>query len=595
MEQAHDHGENDLTDFEHSRRQATLLVARGAIACAPVVAVIGWVVGTNATMATIGAALFAVLGVASMRLADRPGRILAAQALTGQCIVLNAAMMLHPFQIDTHMMYFAVLAVLVMMSGLQALILAAATIAAHHMVLTFVMPSLVYPSSDLTQNLERTAIHAVIVALETAALAFTIHTRLKLDQAAREQAAERAAAAARVDDALAQAQLEKTRAENALAEAEIAMRAAAKARDEAETARKRAEDGAQALRAAEALTETQRERHDKEAMYAVGLLITKLEQLSQGDMTVRFNEALPDAYSRGADAFNAAMIRIEGTMRDVMLQTRAIQSESGEITHAAAELSDRTERQAATLSGLAKSLGSLTGIVRDVATDANQARAQTLAARDKAHQGGEVMAKAVEAMDAIENSSSEVRKIISVIEDIAFQTNLLALNAGVEAARAGEAGRGFAVVATEVRALASRSSDAAREIDGLINASGHQISDGVQLVKRTGVALGEIKSAVEDTAKGMQTIADATERQSGELAEVTNGLNQLDQVTQQNAAMFEETMASNTKLTENARHLTGLIDQFNVTTTNATKGKAPASDWQNGDGAISPVPKRRSA
>ncbi|WP_088624059.1 methyl-accepting chemotaxis protein [Oceanicola sp. 22II-s10i] len=591
---------SETTDFEASRALGMRIICLLTILSAPVVAGTGWYVGTAPAVALTGALVFAAVGAMALRMRGRTGRIVAAQAITGQCITLNAAMMGHPMQIDIHMVYFAVLAMLMLMSGIRALLVAAGTIAVHHLILTFALPALVYPSTDLMLNIGRTGLHALVVVMETIALGLTIHMRLALEQRAQTQHRDMQAAAERTAAALETAETEKARAESALAEAEAAIAAAARARDEAEAALRRAEDNAHAARMAEETAAEERARHMDEAAHAVSSMIANLEQMSRGNLSVRFTEALPDAYNAGAEAFNAALDRISDTMRQVTQETQSIQAQSGEITQAAGDLSQRTERQAATLSALSTTLSSLTDLVTKVASDANEARTQTLAARDKAHQGGDVMTRAVQAMDAIEASSSEVRKIISVIEDIAFQTNLLALNAGVEAARAGDAGRGFAVVATEVRALASRSSDAAREIDGLINASGQQITEGVQLVKRTGIALGEIKGAVEDIAQGMQTIAEATQRQSRELADVNSGISDLDHVTQQNAAMFEETMAANTALTDNARHLTTLIGRFRMSGAPGTDqmfdtGIAPDEDRDWGMKAPVAPPVAKSA
>lgn len=185
-------------------------------------------------------------------------------------------------------------------------------------------------------------------------------------------------------------------------------------------------------------------------------------------------------------------------------------------------------------------------------------------AQSNAEKGGEVARQAVDAMDGIKTSSQEISKITSVIDDIAFQTNLLALNAGVEAARAGEAGRGFAVVATEVRALAQRSSDAAREIDTLISSSGEQVERGVTLVDNTGAALASIVKSVSEISKRVSTIAASAREQSGALAEINTAVNELDHVTQQNAAMFEETTAASHALTAEADALAGAVARFKL-------------------------------
>jgi len=563
-----------MTEFETSRKQAARLIALISIAVVPLLAGVAWAVGNPPLFALAGALVHAGVAALSLRAQPRTGRILAGLALTGQCIVLNAAMAGHPLQIDMHMVYFAVLASLVMMSGMRALLIAAATIAAHHLILTLLMPALVFPTTDLSLNMERTLVHAAVVVLEVAALAFTIRRRLQLNSQAIDDHARVEAAAEDARRALAAAEAEKTRAEAALAAAEEATRRADAARDAAEAARREAEENEKAVRAAEARTEAERNRHAEEARRATELLTAKLGRLADGDMTVRMTEDMPEAYVAGADAFNAAVERIAETLQDFRRETRAIQVQSGEITQAAGELSGRTERQASTLSGLASSLAKLTSLVRGIAEDAASARGTTEETRGRADSSGEVMTRALAAMDGIETSSVEVRKIINVIEDIAFQTNLLALNAGVEAARAGEAGRGFAVVATEVRALAARSSDAAREIDGLINASGAQISDGVRLVKQTGAELERIQSMVERIAGAMETIAGSTEMQSASLDQVNEAIAELDQVTQQNAAMFEETMSANSTLSDNAGYLAALVEQFDLGKRAADEGAA---------------------
>jgi methyl-accepting chemotaxis protein len=188
-----------------------------------------------------------------------------------------------------------------------------------------------------------------------------------------------------------------------------------------------------------------------------------------------------------------------------------------------------------------------------------------------------VVSDAVTAMSAIETSARQISKIIGVIDEIAFQTNLLALNAGVEAARAGEAGRGFAVVATEVRALAQRSADAAKEIKTLISASGQQVESGVRLVSETGKALARIVTQVERLNRLVSDIAASAQEQSTGLNEVNTAVNQMDQVTQQNAAMVEQSTAASHNLASTADGLAELVAQFRIGAVAGHRQKAPSA------------------
>ncbi|MEL6463506.1 MAG: methyl-accepting chemotaxis protein [Pseudomonadota bacterium] len=289
-----------------------------------------------------------------------------------------------------------------------------------------------------------------------------------------------------------------------------------------------------------------------------------LRHLSDGDLVVELAEPFPVDYENLRQDFNRALMGLRMAMTTVTQNVESIRSETTEITSAADDLSRRTERQAATLEETAAALDELTSSVRSAAEGADAASKMSEDAQHNAEQGGDIARKAVMAMDGIKTSSQEISKITSVIDDIAFQTNLLALNAGVEAARAGEAGRGFAVVATEVRALAQRSSDAAREINTLISTSGEQVQQGVELVDRTGVALSSIVSSVADISTRVAEIASSARQQSAGLNEINSAVNELDQVTQQNAAMFEETTAASHALMGEADALADAMAQFNI-------------------------------
>ncbi len=318
----------------------------------------------------------------------------------------------------------------------------------------------------------------------------------------------------------------------------------------------------QAIEAADARRDFMRAAQQK----VVDGLRRGLSALAEGDLTVRLEEEFAPDYEQLRQDFNRTCDRLLEAMRAVVENADLIRGEAGEIANAADDLSSRTERQAATLEETASALDQLTSSVRSAADGASLANELVQNARENAEISGKVVREAVEAMSEIEHSSKQISKITSVIDDIAFQTNLLALNAGVEAARAGEAGRGFAVVASEVRALAQRSSEAAREINELISASGMQVKRGVELVDQTGAALESIVSNVSEIDQKVSEIAVSAREQSSGLAEINEAVNQLDQVTQQNAAMFEQTTAASHALTREAENLNETTSRFRIDT-----------------------------
>lgn len=310
--------------------------------------------------------------------------------------------------------------------------------------------------------------------------------------------------------------------------------------------------------------EEERTRSTQEQSDVVALLGASLNNLAEGDLMTGINVDVPATYEKLRSDFNATVTSLHQALSLVAQNSDSIRNETAEITSAADDLSRRTEKQAATLEETAAALDELTVSVRSAAQGADDASKMSADAQRNAQQGGDIAREAVVAMDGIKTSSQEISKITNVIDDIAFQTNLLALNAGVEAARAGEAGRGFAVVATEVRALAQRSSDAAREINELITSSSDQVSQGVDLVDRTGEALASIVKSVADISERVSSIATSAREQASGLAEINTSVNELDHVTQQNAAMFEETTAASHALTSEADALASAVARFQI-------------------------------
>ena len=296
----------------------------------------------------------------------------------------------------------------------------------------------------------------------------------------------------------------------------------------------------------------------------VNHLAHALTALSDGDLTMKLETPFLPSLEKLRVDFNGAVAKLCGTLQTISENAGAIAAASQQIQSASNDLSKRTEQQAASVEETAAALEEITTTVADSSHRAQEAGQLVRRTKDNAERSGDVVGQAVEAMGKIERSASEIANIIGVIDEIAFQTNLLALNAGVEAARAGEAGKGFAVVAQEVRELAQRSAKAAKEIKGLIDASNGHVQSGVALVGTTGKALQEIVAQVVQVDTNVGAIVEASKEQATGLKEINTAVNTMDQGTQQNAAMVEETTAAAHSLANEAEQLFQLLGQFNI-------------------------------
>ena len=454
------------------------------------------------------------------------GRAMVGVALMAQVSLLVAALGGHDWQTDMHMAYFAALALLVVYCDWVVIAAAAATVAVHHLGLSYLLPSAVFPGSA---SLGRVIVHAVILIVEAGALI---------------------AVTASVNSMFAVATSARAKAEDAVGEARAA-------NDAAEDAR-RSEEQSRAVNSAA------RERAEAQRDAAIAALGSALSHLARGDLTARLQERFAEAYEPLRSDYNTAAAKLADALCVIEGRVSGVRAGSDQIAEAATNLARRTERQAASLEETVTAMDEITATVAQTASGAKKAAGVVARARDDVHRSGEVVRDAVSAMTAIEGSSQQITNIISVIDEIAFQTNLLALNAGVEAARAGESGRGFAVVAQEVRALAQRSAEAAKEIRTLISTSTQQVEAGVGLVGRTGEALERIVAQIAEIDGLVSEIAASAEGQAHGLSQVNSAVNQMDQALQENAGMVEQTSVATQTLNADAALLADLVGQFEL-------------------------------
>ena len=513
----------------HGQRRQTAAVVVGLIwLLLPVILVARLLLGEpwlGLGLAGLGAAAAAT---AAWRLLAEtaPTRATLAVLLMAQVSVLVAAFQGHAWQADMHMAYFAALAVLGGFCDWRTIAVGAATVALHHLLLNFALPAAVFPGEG---SLGRVIVHAVILLAEAGVLL---------------------ASTRNLEALFAGLELRAVEAREALGAAEVAGQQAAAA----QTAKAETEARGSAERAAAQATQ----------QTVVNALAEALERLAARDLSVRIHTAFPPEYEQLRGHFNVAVEALGGTLTTVLIAAESLNASADQIANASDDLSRRTETQAAGLEETAAAMEQLTVSVRRSADGSREAAGLVETATNSANASAGVVQQATTAMAAIADSSNQIGQIIGVIDEIAFQTNLLALNAGVEAARAGDAGRGFAVVAQEVRALAQRSADAAKEIKALISASTGHVGEGVRLVGLTGQALHSIAGEVGRIAGLVSEMAASSQEQATGLQEVNIAISQMDQLTQQNAAMVEESTAASHALREESGAMTTAVRHFDL-------------------------------
>ncbi|WP_416037166.1 Cache 3/Cache 2 fusion domain-containing protein [Herbaspirillum huttiense] len=323
------------------------------------------------------------------------------------------------------------------------------------------------------------------------------------------------------------------------------------------------------------------------------------DRIAGGDLTTRLHVHSSDEIGRLMGAFNGISMGLSEVVSSVRAGTEEINTAASEIAAGNLNLSSRTEQQAGALEETASAMEELTSTVKQNAANAIQADELAGSASEVASHGGDVVGQVVQTMDAINSSSQRIVDIISVIDGIAFQTNILALNAAVEAARAGEQGRGFAVVATEVRTLAQRSASAAKEIKGLIGDSVEKVDAGSQLVERAGATMNDVVASVKRVTDIVGEISSASQEQTGGIEQVNLAIVQMEQTTQQNAALVEQAAAAAQSLQDQAHQLTASVSTFKLDETHAMEfgaaGTGTAAPVRKLVARTSPAPKPAAA
>jgi methyl-accepting chemotaxis protein len=477
---------------------------------------------------TLSTVSFAVLTQLTVWRADGnlTARIVPGVALMASISVLVAVLNGNRLQVDLHMYYFAGIAILVGYCDWRAVASASAFVAAHHFLLNFFLPQAIYPGGS---DLERFLLHAAVLIAETSALIWISYTMEHIFNALSNEAAQTALALAD-----ANASSDAARVANAAAELERAQ------------------------------SEAARGLHAAERTKMVSELGKALYHMANGNLMHRLSNEFTDDFEAIQKDFNSAASALERAIRSVVTKADVIRTTSNEVKAAAEDVTRESEQQVADLQESAVALSAMTSQIAHAVKRSDEAIAIISTAKSSAQKSGEVVRTAVSAMSEIEDAAKQIGQIIGVIDDIAFQTNLLALNAGVEAARAGDAGRGFALVASEVRGLAQRSANAARDIKKLVSNSTQQVERGVQLVGQTGHSLASIIQHVDNIALVVADMASTVRDQSSGVEAMNQTIGHVVAITKHNNTLLQQSTASSRGMALESEDLSQLANQFRV-------------------------------
>lgn len=506
---------NDLARFRQNGLAFTASVAWLSSA----VVMLGWLIAGGSFL-PVGLALAITVfpTVAYLRkLSDAMTRIVLGATMPLYCAILLLQWAGHAWQGDLHMAFFAMIAILATFADWRPVLTGAAVTALHHFILNFTMPALVFSGGA---DFGRVLLHAVIVVVETVVL---VMLALRMEMLM-----------------IAHAEAERTKAES------------------------------------ERLAQTERLKREHEQQTIVEALGVGLEALASGDLECAIKKPFSDGFERLRTDFNNTVATLRRLVLEVSNSSQQIEGGVTEIHVAATDLARRTETDAAALERAAQVVTELTVSASTAATQAEDVQQSLDGSQQLAVRGREIVMRAMASVQKIEQSANEIANIVVLIDGIAFQTNLLALNAGVEAARAGEAGKGFAVVASEVRALAQRTTDAARSIKTLIETSNAQVREGVEYVTEAGTVLQDMMTDVNQMGDRVSQIAGATKATAERLSGFHHTFADIDRSTQQNAAMVEESHAALRSLSDEARGLLAILGQFSMRNESAAQLRAVA-------------------
>ncbi|MGH1414731.1 MAG: methyl-accepting chemotaxis protein [Pelagimonas sp.] len=479
--------------------------------------------GASLTVASIGAISLAGMAVLSGKYLTSGADYVKTACVLGQSMLVTALFQGHAWQSDTHVLYFALLAIVSTMGRIPVLVWACGLTMAHQIILTVVAPSFLFAPAGLADDLLRTGFHCGVVFIEASILAVTI----------------------------AQRETAQMKIESKSKELETETRFAADSRQEAEDAH-------------------------KQASVVIAAFRQTLTQLAGRDLTCRIQNEFPEEYDVLREDFNIAVdtLREAFSRADVVADELALDAQ--QLAKAMTTMSKQTDTQAKSLTEMTETANTLKSALGDTAQQASHAAQSAGEVRSSAMQGGEVTQNAIEAMRGIEASSREISQIVDLIDDVSFQTNLLALNAGVEAARAGESGKGFAVVASEVRQLAQSTSEAASGIKRLISDSSDQVSAGAELVNAAGQHLEEIEAQIAR----MDDLTTSISKKNHQQAEALNSLHDMvksaDGETQKTVEMGNKLGAMSRRMTMASKKLSADMAAFTLTQEDLNDGAETA-------------------